>query len=214
MVTNTFAYCIVVLVMFLAASTAAAVELPDSRCYDFANGTHFGCDTGRCCSQLHYCGDTDDYCSGQHCAFQCISAPEAEDHHVLLSINVTATTFVKVTRNEYYDHHRISSNDSLSCANSLKNLSSASLHKYSWASFHVNNNTIACGHCLKLTNTKTGAEAIVRVVNESTTTAATTESDEVGLELGTATFNKLRTSDREGDDHHDLDVKYNIESCD
>ncbi|CAN0891155.1 Wound-induced protein WIN2 [Linum grandiflorum] len=189
------------------ASTSETVELPWSRCYDFPeNGTHFGCDLGRCCSKANYCGSTTDYCRG-YCLFQCSAAHETGDDHVISSSinnNVTTEVVVKVMRNTViYDDQ-----NSLSCANSLKNLSLASLHKYAWASFHVNNNAgtaSICGRCLKLTNVESGVEATVRVVHEPTT--GTTEGV---VELGTSTFNKLRAED----DHHDIAVKYNFESCD
>ncbi|CAN0891154.1 Wound-induced protein WIN2 [Linum grandiflorum] len=200
----------VVLVLFLIASTSTptSAELRNHRCFEHRDGTRFRCGPGRCCSFFGYCGNTTYYCSLANCAFQCPPSPPL---HVMFSINVTV---VKVMRNEYYDHDQTADSLSRSCANSLKNLSLASLHKYEWASFHVNNNnTIAstCGRCLKLTNVESGVEAVVRVVHErAATTSTSTNTTEGVVELGTATFNKLLAKD----DRDQISVKYNFESCD
>ncbi|CAN0891153.1 Wound-induced protein WIN2 [Linum grandiflorum] len=201
--------CWRVLVLFLIASTSAtSTELPDHRCYDLPY-MRYECDPGRCCSAWNYCGITPLHCTGLTCLFQCTDRP---GDVTLLSIN--NATFVKVTRNDDFDHR-----NSVSCANSLKDLSSASLQKYAWASFRVNNNAATastCGRCLKLTNVETGGEAVVRVVHEPISSAASTESDEVGVvELGAAAFHKLCIYvDCGAGGHRDLVVKYSFESCD
>ncbi|CAN1179081.1 Wound-induced protein WIN1 [Linum perenne] len=217
---------IVLVVVYLSVRNlilaSYAAELPGRRCYDLADGTHHGCDSGRCCSVAYFCGSGKDYCSWGKCAFQC----SPYDYQTADVHNITTSTVlvVNATRNEYYDHLDSLSSSSLSCADSLKNLSFASLHKYAWASFpaptlldHVKNHTSACGRCLKLTNLENGVEAMVRVVHEPTTAAAAAAE---GLELGSATFHKLRnvndlvpTQDDDDDEHH-LALKYIFESCD
>ncbi|CAN0891156.1 Wound-induced protein WIN1 [Linum grandiflorum] len=198
--------CWRLLVVFLIASASAtsSTELPDHRCLGLPYVPP-GCHPGRCCSAWNYCGSTPAHCANR-----------TENVTLLSNNNVTSATFVKVTRN----NDLCDDQNSLSCVDSLKDLSSASLHKYAWASFRVNNNNATtastCGRCLKLTNVETGGEAVVRVVHEPISSAAGTESDEVGVvELGAAAFHKLCIYvDCGAGGRHELVVNYSFESCD
>ncbi|CAL1414177.1 unnamed protein product [Linum trigynum] len=202
---------------------------------DYYDGSYVGCDANRCCSNYGYCGDDRVHCVTD-CWKQCREV-DGVDGQLLYNISTTTTTtttnVVNATHNEYYDVSTTTTINgswpdgsllpSSSCATSLSGLPQAQRNKYALAAFgRPRNRTVTattattagstyCGRCLKLINLKTGVEAKVRVVHERNVE---------GLELGSDTFNKLRSygaGSAGGDDYHDhhhhLVLKYQFENC-
>ncbi|CAL1395847.1 unnamed protein product [Linum trigynum] len=194
------------LLCFLVASSASgADENEGSRC-----NVDQPCNQGRCCSRFAYCGADYGHCV-TYCASQChYVRPPQSTAAVLLNINATYKNI----------------NSSSTCAISLSNVPLAVRNKYALAAFGAKNSlpqlessspsgapeptcnaTNYCGKCMKLINRVSGAEVMVRIVDE--------RSSE-GLELDRETFDKLRgkrIANAESDDDRHLVLEYRFYNC-
>ncbi|CAL1395846.1 unnamed protein product [Linum trigynum] len=192
------------LLCFLVASSGAE-EAPGSRC-----DVHHPCNEGRCCSRFSYCGTDHGHCV-IYCASQCHYLPPPQ-----------STAAVQLNINATYKNI----NSSSTCAISLSNVPLAVRNKYALAAFGAKNSlpqlessspsgapeptnttTNYCGKCMKLTNRASGAEAMVRIVDE--------RSNE-GLELDRETFHKLRArrpANAQSDEDRHLVLEYRFNNC-
>ncbi|KAJ8627106.1 hypothetical protein MRB53_020413 [Persea americana] len=156
------------------------------------------CDGGLCCSQWGYCGSTDEYCSpSQGCQSNCGgSSPPGEG------------TLVRSTYHFYNPEQHGWNLNAVSAFCSTwdadKPLSWRS--KYPWTAFcgpQGPTGRDACGKCLRVTNQGTGAQIVVRIVDQCSNG---------GLDLDVAAFNQIDTDGRGYAQGH-LMVKYQFINC-
>ncbi|XP_044477605.1 pathogenesis-related protein PR-4-like [Mangifera indica] len=188
--------CLVFLTIM--ASTAAAQQ-----CGRQAGGKT--CANNLCCSQYGYCGSTDAYCSpAQGCQSNCNSGGGSSGGGGggESASNVRATYHFYYPQQNGWDLRAVSAY----CSTWDADKPLAWRQKYGWTAFCGPAGThgqAACGKCLRVTNSRTGAQAIVRIVDQCSNG---------GLDLDAAVFNQLDTDGRGYAQGH-LIVNYQFVNC-
>ncbi|KAL8159585.1 hypothetical protein V2J09_001122 [Rumex salicifolius] len=157
------------------------------------------CANNLCCSQFGYCGSTDDYCS-KGCQSNCAggTAPSGGGS----ASNVRATYHLYNPQSNGYSLYAVSAY----CSTWDGDKSYAWRSKYGWTAFcgpSGPTGQAACGQCLLVTNTRTGAQVTVRIVDQCSNG---------GLDLDVNMFNQIDT-DRNGYAQGHLTVNYQFVNC-
>jgi hypothetical protein len=157
------------------------------------------CPDNLCCSQYGWCGNTDEYCSSSKgCQSRCwgpTPGPSGEG-----ASNVRATYHYYQPEQHGYDY------SGTYCATWDAGKSYAWRSKYGWTAFCGPvgpRGQASCGRCLRVTNTGTGAQQTVRIVDQCSNG---------GLDLDVGVFNKLDTDGRGYQQGH-LIVNYQFVDC-
>nr|AKF40631.1 pathogenesis-related protein 4-2 [Vitis pseudoreticulata] len=189
-------YMVAVLLSLVACATA-------QQCGRQAGGRT--CANNLCCSQYGYCGTTAAYCSpSQSCQSNCQSGGGSSGGGGTgaSASNVRATYHYYNPAQHGWDLNAVSAY----CATWDANKSLAWRSKYGWTAFcgpAGPTGQAACGKCLKVTNTGTGTQATVRIVDQCSNG---------GLDLDVAVFNKLDTNGVGYQKGH-LTVNYQFVDC-
>ncbi|KAJ1385128.1 RlpA-like domain superfamily [Sesbania bispinosa] len=154
------------------------------------------CPNNLCCSQYGYCGNTEDYCSpSKNCQSNCWGSGESAS-------NVRATYHYYEPEKHGWDLNAVSAYCSTWDANKPYSWRS----KYGWTAFCGPvgpRGQASCGKCLRVTNTGTGAQTTVRIVDQCSNG---------GLDLDVGVFNRLDTDGRGYQQGH-LIVNYQFVEC-
>ncbi|KAL3381670.1 hypothetical protein AABB24_001670 [Solanum stoloniferum] len=160
------------------------------------------CDNNLCCSQLGWCGSTPEYCSpSQGCQSQCSGsgpAPGSGDS----AQNVRATYHIYNPQNVGWDLNAVSAY----CSTWDADKPYAWRSKYGWTAFcgpAGPRGQDSCGKCLMVTNTRTGAQTTVRIVDQCSNG---------GLDLDINVFQQIDT-DGVGNQQGHLIVNYQFVDC-
>ncbi|CAI0464578.1 unnamed protein product [Linum tenue] len=210
-------WTVTILLCFLVASSGAE-EASDSRC-----DVDHSCNQGRCCSRYFFCGTDYGHCV-TYCLSQCHYVPPPQTTAAVVAWRRPAEGTLDHLLNINATFKNV--NSSSPCAISLSNVPLAVRNKYALAAFGAkislpqlessspsgaqqptNTTTNYCGKCMKLRNRGSGAEAMVRIVDE--------RSSE-GLELDRETFDKLRAkriANAESNDDRHLVLEYRFYNC-
>ncbi|KAL9379181.1 hypothetical protein Peur_027663 [Populus x canadensis] len=155
------------------------------------------CPNNLCCSQYGWCGDTDDYCSpSKNCQSNCKGGGGES------ASNVRATYHLYNPQDHGWDLNAVSAYCSTWDASKPYSWRS----KYGWTAFcgpAGPRGQASCGKCLRVTNTRTGAQTTVRIVDQCSNG---------GLDLD---VNVFRTIDTDGDGYAKghLIVNYQFVNC-
>ncbi|KAF8401799.1 hypothetical protein HHK36_012745 [Tetracentron sinense] len=151
-----------------------------------------------CCSQYGYCGTTDDYCSpSKNCQSNCAGGGGGESAN-----NVRATYHYYNPEQNGWDLNAVSAY----CSTWDAGKSLAWRSKYRWTAFCGPvgpRGQASCGKCLRVKNTRTGAQATVRIVDQCSNG---------GLDLDAGVFQQLDT-DGSGYAQGHLIVNYQFVDC-
>ncbi|XAR49218.1 hypothetical protein NMG60_11032336 [Bertholletia excelsa] len=182
--------------LFLVALTAA------QQCGRQAGGQT--CPNNLCCSQYGYCGTTDDYClPSNNCQSNCKGSDSGGSGSGGESAsNVRATYHFYNPEQNGWDLNAVSAY----CSTWDASQPLAWRSKYGWTAFCGPvgpTGQAACGKCLRVTNTGTGAQATVRIVDQCSNG---------GLDLDVAVFNQLDTNGQGYAQGH-LIVNYQFVDC-
>ncbi|KAL7259286.1 hypothetical protein ACSBR1_005219 [Camellia fascicularis] len=164
------------------------------------------CPNNLCCSQYGYCGTTDDYCSSsKSCQSNCHSGGGGGGGG---SAGGESATNVRATYHYYYPEQNGWDLNAVSayCSTWDANKPLAWRSKYGWTAFCGPvgaHGQASCGKCLRVTNTGTGAQQTVRIVDQCSNG---------GLDLDSGVFNKLDT-DGKGYAQGHLTVNYQFVDC-
>ncbi|KAK6911384.1 Chitin-binding, type 1 [Dillenia turbinata] len=182
--------------VLLVSSTVGALA---QQCGSQAGGKT--CPNNLCCSQYGYCGSTDPYClPSNHCQSNCKGGGGNTGGES--ASNVRATYHLYNPQQHNWDLNAVSAYCSTWDAN--KPLSWRS--KYGWTAFCGPvgpHGQAACGKCLRVTNTGTGSQAIVRIVDQCSNG---------GLDLDINVFKQLDTNGNGYAQGH-LIVNYQFVDC-
>ncbi|KAJ0079592.1 hypothetical protein Patl1_23286 [Pistacia atlantica] len=165
------------------------------------------CANNLCCSQYGYCGSTDAYCSpAQSCQSNCKSSGSggggSSGGGGESASNVRATYHFYNPQQNGWDLMAVSAY----CSTWDANKPLAWRQKYGWTAFcgpAGPRGQAACGKCLRVTNSGTGAQATVRIVDQCSNG---------GLDLDAAVFKQLDTDGRGNAQGH-LIVNYQFVNC-
>ncbi|KAF6173437.1 hypothetical protein GIB67_027132, partial [Kingdonia uniflora] len=157
------------------------------------------CEGNLCCSQWGYCGTSDDHClPSNNCQSNCKSGGSDGQS----ASNVRATYHFYSPAQNGWDLNRVSAY----CSTWDANKSIGWRQKYGWTAFCGPvgpRGRDSCGKCLKVTNTGTGAQTTVRIVDQCSNG---------GLDLDEGVFRQLDT-DGSGYARGHLIVNYQFVSC-
>ncbi|CAM8946068.1 unnamed protein product [Rhodiola kirilowii] len=158
------------------------------------------CANNQCCSQWGYCGTTDDHClPSNNCQSNCRTASSETGAQ---ASNVRATYHNYNPQNIGWDLNAASA--FCSTWDAGKPLAWRSRH--GWTAFCGPVGTRgreSCGKCLRVTNSGTGAQAVVRIVDQCSNG---------GLDLDVNVFNQIDTDGRGYAQGH-LIVSYEFVNC-
>ncbi|KAB2005667.1 hypothetical protein ERO13_D11G262600v2 [Gossypium hirsutum] len=158
------------------------------------------CPNNLCCSQYGWCGNTDDYCSpAKNCQSNCRSGPPPPTGE---GATVRSTYHFYNPDQNGWDLMAVSAYCSTWDANKPYSWRS----KYGWTAFCGSvgpSFPAACGRCLRVRNTRTGAQEIVRIVDRCSNG---------GLDLDVGVFNRLDT-DGVGHAQGHLTIRYDFVDC-
>ncbi|KAL9261035.1 Pro-hevein-like protein [Drosera capensis] len=161
------------------------------------------CPNGLCCSQYGYCGSTDAYCStANHCQSQCHGGNTPSSDIGEGANNVRATYHLYNPQDNGWSLYAVSAY----CSTWDGDKSYAWRSKYGWTAFCGPvgpHGQAACGQCLLVTNTATGAQATVRIVDQCSNG---------GLDLDVNVFNQIDTNGQGYAQGH-LTVNYQFVNC-
>ncbi|XVF42194.1 hypothetical protein PTKIN_Ptkin01aG0340400 [Pterospermum kingtungense] len=161
------------------------------------------CPNNLCCSQFGWCGSTDEYCLPENnCQSNCRPRPGPGPGPGGETATVRSTYHFYNPEQHGWDLMVVSAYCSTWDAG--KPLSWRS--KYGWTAFCGPVGPrfpAACGRCLRVTNTRTGAQETVRIVDQCSNG---------GLDLDVGVFNRLDT-DGVGHAQGHLTVKYQFVNC-
>ncbi|KAK7337912.1 hypothetical protein VNO77_18503 [Canavalia gladiata] len=159
------------------------------------------CPNNLCCSQYGWCGNTEEYCSrAKNCQSNCwgdTPSPGGES-----ASNVRATYHNYLPEQHGWDLNAVSAYCSTWDADKPYSWRS----KYGWTAFCGPvgpRGRDACGKCLRVTNSGTGAQQTVRIVDQCSNG---------GLDLDVGVFNRLDTDGRGYQQGH-LIVSYQFIDC-
>lgn len=157
------------------------------------------CPNNLCCSQYGWCGDTDEYCSpSKNCQSNCKGDTGGGES----ASNVRATYHYYNPEQNGWDLNAVSAYCSTWDAGKPYSWRS----KYGWTAFCGPvgpRGQASCGKCLRVTNTGTGAQQTVRIVDQCSNG---------GLDLDVGVFNRLDTDGRGYQQGH-LIVNYQFVDC-
>ncbi|KAL3381668.1 hypothetical protein AABB24_001668 [Solanum stoloniferum] len=160
------------------------------------------CGNNLCCSQLGWCGSTPEYCSpSQGCQSQCSGSGPAPGQGGSAQ-NVRATYHIYNPQNVGWDLNAVSAY----CSTWDANKPYAWRSKYGWTAFCGPvgpRGRDSCGKCLRVTNTRTGAQTTVRIVDQCSNG---------GLDLDINVFRQIDT-DGVGNQQGHLIVNYQFVNC-
>ncbi|KAJ1385130.1 RlpA-like domain superfamily [Sesbania bispinosa] len=158
------------------------------------------CPNNLCCSQYGYCGSTEDYCSpSMNCQSNCWGDGEGGGES---ASNIRATYHIYQPELHGWDLNAVSAYCSTWDADKPFSWRS----KYGWTAFCGPvgpQGQDSCGKCLLVTNTGTGAQITVRIVDQC---------GNGGLDLDVGVFNQLDTDGRGYQQGH-LIVNYQFVEC-
>ncbi|OMO96304.1 Chitin-binding, type 1 [Corchorus olitorius] len=190
-----FAIFFVFLVSLVGTTTIA------EQCGQQAGG--ITCPGNLCCSQYGWCGNIDDFCLPENnCQSNCKNGPEHGSGPGGETAIVTSTYQLYNPEQIGWDLMAVSAY--CSTLDASKPLSWRS--KYGWTAFCGPVGPTfpnACGRCLRVTNTRTSAQEIVRIGDQCSNG---------GLDLDVGVFNRLDT-DGAGYAQGHLTVKYEFVDC-
>ncbi|KAF3647357.1 Wound-induced protein WIN1 [Capsicum annuum] len=186
------------LVLFIIAAVANAQQCGRQRGGAVCSGS-------LCCSQYGWCGSTPEYCSpSQGCQSQCggsVPTPTPGGGGASAQ-NVRATYHLYNPQNVGWDLNAVSAY----CSTWDANKPLAWRSKYGWTAFCGPvgpRGRDSCGKCLRVTNTRTGAQTIVRIVDQCSNG---------GLDLDVNVFRQIDT-DGVGNQRGHLIVNYQFVDC-
>ncbi|NP_001315589.1 wound-induced protein WIN1-like precursor [Solanum lycopersicum] len=160
------------------------------------------CGGNLCCSQFGWCGSTPEYCSpSQGCQSQCRGGPTPTPTPGG-GAQVRATYHIYNPQNVGWDLNAVSAYCSTWDANKPYSWRS----KYGWTAFCGPvgpRGRDSCGKCLRVTNTRTGAQTTVRIVDQCSNG---------GLDLDINVFRQIDT-DGVGNQQGHLIVNYQFVNC-
>ncbi|KAK9146502.1 hypothetical protein Sjap_006405 [Stephania japonica] len=161
------------------------------------------CAGNLCCSQWGYCGDTPDYClPSNNCQSNCKGGGTGGGTGGESASNVRATYHLYNPQQIGWDMIRASTY----CATWDANKPLAWRQRYGWTAFCGPvgpRGQASCGRCLRVTNTRTGAQTIVRIVDQCSNG---------GLDLDVGVFRQIDT-DGVGNAQGHLIVNYQFVNC-
>ncbi|KAK6915411.1 Chitin-binding, type 1 [Dillenia turbinata] len=161
------------------------------------------CANNLCCSQYGYCGSTDDYClPSNNCQSNCKGSSGGSSSGGESASNVRATYHYYNPQQNNWDLNAVGAY----CATWDANKPLSWRSKYGWTAFCGPvgpQGQDACGKCLRVTNTATGSEAIVRIVDQCSNG---------GLDLDINVFQQLDTNGNGYAQGH-LIVNYQFVDC-
>ncbi|XP_027349331.1 pro-hevein [Abrus precatorius] len=159
------------------------------------------CPNNLCCSQYGWCGDTEDYCSvSKGCQSNCWGGGGGGGGES--ASNVRATYHYYQPELHGWDLNAVSAFCSTWDADKPYSWRS----KYGWTAFCGPvgpQGRDACGKCLRVTNSGTGAQETVRIVDQCSNG---------GLDLDVGVFNRIDTDGRGYQQGH-LIVSYQFVDC-
>nr|AGV54773.1 pro-hevein [Phaseolus vulgaris] len=180
---------VVIQLLFCLIVTATAQQ-----CGRQAGGSR--CSGNLCCSQFGWCGNTAEYCSpSQNCQSNCWGSGGSAS-------NVRATYHYYQPEQHGWDLNAVSAY----CSTWDAGKSYAWRSKYGWTAFCGPvgpTGRDSCGRCLRVTNTGTGAQTTVRIVDQCSNG---------GLDLDVGVFNRLDTNGQ-GYQRGHLIVNYEFVDC-
>ncbi|KAK6911385.1 Chitin-binding, type 1 [Dillenia turbinata] len=189
-------YNMILVLLCLALATTAKAQ----QCGRQAGGRT--CAGNLCCSQYGYCGSTDEYClPSNNCQSNCKSGGGGGGSGESAS-NVRATYHYYNPEQHGWDLNAVSAY----CSTWDANKPLAWRKKYGWTAFCGPvgpHGQASCGKCLRVTNTWTGAQATVRIVDQCSNG---------GLDLDVGVFRRLDTNGR-GEAQGHLIVNYEFVNC-
>ncbi|XP_059648665.1 pathogenesis-related protein PR-4-like [Cornus florida] len=189
---KSFLWMIVSLCLVAAVATA-------QQCGQQAGGAT--CANNLCCSQYGYCGTTDDYClPSNNCQSNCNSGGGSGGGES--ATNVRATYHYYNPEQNGWDLNAVSAY----CSTWDAGKPLAWRSKYGWTAFCGPvgpTGQASCGKCLSVTNTGTGAQVTVRIVDQCSNG---------GLDLDAGVFTTLDTDGRGYAQGH-LIVNYQFVNC-
>ncbi|KAM5561598.1 barwin-like [Rosa sericea] len=158
------------------------------------------CAGNLCCSQYGYCGTSDDYCSpSTGCQSKCSGGGGGGGES---ASNVRSTYDIYNPEQHGWDLGAVSAY----CATWDASKPYSWRSKYGWTAFcgpAGPHGQAACGKCLRVKNTRTGAQTTVRIVDQCSNG---------GLDLDAGVFQKLDT-DGSGYAQGHLIVNYQFVDC-
>ncbi|EXB93231.1 hypothetical protein L484_024570 [Morus notabilis] len=192
-------YCMLVLFLWLVVGALA------EQCGRQAGGKT--CPNNLCCSQYGWCGNTDEYCSSSKgCQSNCQGGGGGGGGG---GGDGASATNVRATYHYYNPEQNGWNLNAVSayCSTWDAGKSYAWRSKYGWTAFcgpSGPRGQASCGRCLKVTNTRTGAQLTVRIVDQCS-------NGGLDLDYNTA-FRKLDTDGRGYQQGH-LIVNYQFVDC-
>ncbi|GAV86263.1 Chitin_bind_1 domain-containing protein/Barwin domain-containing protein [Cephalotus follicularis] len=159
------------------------------------------CPNNLCCSQYGYCGSSAEYC-GTNCQSNCAGGGGSGGGGGGGASNVRATYHYYNPQDNGWDLNAVSAY----CATWDANKPLAWRQKYGWTAFCGPvgpHGEAACGKCLLVTNTATGAQVTVRIVDQCRNG---------GLDLDVNVFNQIDTNGQGYAQGH-LIVNYQFVDC-
>lgn len=159
------------------------------------------CANNLCCSQWGYCGTSDDHCNpSKNCQSNCRSSGTGGGGES--ASNVRATYHYYNPDQNGWDLNAVSAY----CSTWDANKPLAWRRKYGWTAFCGPvgpRGQASCGKCLRVTNTGTGAQVTVRIVDQCSNG---------GLDLDAGVFRQIDTDGRGNAQGH-LIVNYQFVNC-
>nr|POE93831.1 wound-induced protein win1 [Quercus suber] len=161
------------------------------------------CANNLCCSQYGYCGTGDDFCSpSKSCQSNCQSGGGSVGGGGESASNVRVTYHLYNPEQNGWNLNVVSAY----CSTWDANKPLAWRSKYGWTAFCGPvgpRGQAACGKCLRVTNTGTGSQATVRIIDQCSNG---------GLDLDVGVFRKLDTNGKGNAQGH-LIVNYQFVNC-
>ncbi|PIA45176.1 hypothetical protein AQUCO_01700609v1 [Aquilegia coerulea] len=186
--------CILFLLSLIGVATA-------QNCGRQAGGAT--CAGNICCSQYGWCGTTDDHClPSNNCQSNCRGTGNPGSGPGESATNVRATYHIYNPAANGWDLNRVSAY----CATWDANKPLAWRQQYGWTAFCGPvgpRGQASCGRCLRVTNTYTGAQITVRIVDQCSNG---------GLDLEEGVFRQIDTNGRGIAQGH-LIVNYQFVNC-
>ncbi|XP_075658769.1 wound-induced protein WIN1-like [Castanea sativa] len=193
-------FCLVLSLCLLASAIA-------QQCGKQAGGKT--CANNLCCSQYGYCGAGDDFCSlSKSCQSNCQSGGGSGGSGSSSGSGGESASNVRATYHLYNPEQNGWNLNAVSayCSTWNANNPLAWRSKYGWTAFCGPvgpQGQAACGKCLQVTNTGTGAQATVRIIDQCSNG---------GLDLDVGVFRKLDTNGKGNAQGH-LFVNYQFVDC-
>ncbi|GAB4855366.1 Pro-hevein [Ancistrocladus abbreviatus] len=186
--------------LWMAIIFCLAIGAVAQQCGQRAGGQT--CPNNLCCSQYGYCGTTDQYC-GSGCQSNCQGGSSSDGGSTVgQSATVRATYHLYNPQDHGWSLYAVSA----FCSTWDGNKPYSWRSKYGWTAFcgpagpHGRD---ACGKCLRVTNTATGANMIVRIIDQCSNG---------GLDLDVNVFKKLDTNGQGYAQGH-LTIRYQFVDC-